>query len=154
MNPIVPNTASPEGWGMFEGRAYGGSRPAPDGGPPLFGEEAAPMPATASFDDLLESLNPLQHLPGAGTIYREVTGNAAPIAARILVGTVIGGPMGFVGGVAAAMVEVSGFVDTLRAIAAGRDQPTAFLAWGQSPGPDAIARGRLAYEEQMRGNMA
>ena len=54
MNPIVPNTTRPEGWGMFEGRAYGGSRPAQDGGPPLFGEESAPMPVTGSFSDLME----------------------------------------------------------------------------------------------------
>lgn len=154
MNAIVPNTTTPEGWGMFAGRAYGGSRPASDGGPPLFGEESAPMPATGSFDDLLESINPLQHLPGVGTIYRAATGNEAPIAARIMVGTAIGGPLGFLGGVAAAMVEVSGFVGTLRAIADGRDQPTAFLAWGQTPDPETIARARLAYQAQMQGNMA
>ncbi|WP_458095825.1 hypothetical protein [Roseomonas sp. WA12] len=154
MTYIVPNTASPEGWGMFAGRVYGGTRAAPDGGPPLTGEEAEPMPMEISFDELLESINPLQHLPGVGTIYREATGSAAPIAARILVGTAIGGPAGFIGGVASAMLEVTGFVDTLRAIANGRDQPTAFFAWGQGPDPTTIARARTAYEEQMRGSTA
>ncbi|WP_052402303.1 hypothetical protein [Muricoccus aerilatus] len=154
MNPIVPNTASPEGWGMFAGKVYGGSRPAADGGPPLFGEESAPMPVTGSFSDLMESINPLQHMPGVGMIYREATGNAAPLAARILVGTAIGGPMGFLGGVASALAEVTGFVDTLRAIANGRDQPTAYMAWGQTADPQTVARGRAAYEQAMRGNMA
>ena len=154
MNHIVPNTAAPDGSGMFAGRVYGGSRPAPDGGPPLFGEEATPMPMEISFGELLESINPLQHMPGVGTIYREATGNAAPIAARIMVGTAIGGPMGFIGGVASAMLEVTGFVDTLKAIPNGRDQPTAFFAWGQSPDPSTIARARTAYEEQMRGSTA
>lgn len=140
--------------GVFMGRAYGGSRPAPDGGPPLFGEEAAPMPAEGSFDDLLEAINPLQHMPGVGTIYRAATGNAAPIAARILVGTAISGPMGFLAGVASAVLEVSGFVETLQAIADGRDQPTAFMAWGQVPDAETIARGRLAYQEQMRTSTA
>ena len=154
MTTLVPNTTSPEGWGMFAGRTYGGTRPATDGGPPLTGDESAPMPAEASFDDLLESLNPLQHLPGVGTVYREATGRAAPIAARILVGTAISGPVGFMGGVASAMLEVTGFVDTLRAIANGRDQPTAFLAWGQTPDSDTLARGKLAYEQQMLGNTA
>ncbi|HEY8611668.1 MAG TPA: hypothetical protein VIL69_10320 [Roseomonas sp.] len=154
MNHIVPNTASPEGWGMFAGRVYGGTRPAPDGGPPLSGDEAVPMPLELSFDELLESLNPLQHMPGAGMIYREATGRAAPIAARILVGTAISGPVGFLGGVASAMLEVTGFFGSLRAVAEGRDQPTAFMAWGQAPDPETIARGRLAYQEQMRGNMA
>ena len=80
------------------------------------------------IEELLESLNPLQHMPGVGTIYREATGRAAPIAARILVSTAISGPVGFLGSVASAMLEVTGFVGTLQAIANGRDQPTAFLA--------------------------
>jgi hypothetical protein len=151
---IVPNTASPEGWGMFAGHVYGGSRPAPDGGPPLLGEEAAPMPVEASFDELLEALNPLQYVPGVGTAYRAVTGDSAPIAARILVGTAIGGPVGFLGGVASALLEVTGFVGTLQAIANGRDQPTAFLAWGQQPDPSTLARARNAYQEQMRSSTA
>jgi hypothetical protein len=154
MSPIVPNTVSPEGWGVFAGRTYGGTRPAPDGGPPLSGEEAAPMPASLSFNEMLEVLNPVQYVPGAGTIYREATGSAAPIAARILVGTAIGGPVGFVAGVASAVLEVTGLVDSLRAVLNGRDQPTAFLAWGQAPDPAVFARARLAYEDQMRGNMA
>jgi len=154
MTPIVPNTASPEGWGIFAGHVYGGTRPATDGGPPLSGEDSAPMPVTGSFNDLLESINPLQHLPGVGTIYRAATGETAPIAARIMVGTAMGGPLGFLGGVASAMMEVTGFVDTLHAIANGRDQPTAYLAWGQTPDPETIARGRLAYQAQMQGNMA
>jgi hypothetical protein len=154
MSYTVPNTTAPDGSGLFAGRAYGGSRPAMDGGPPLFGEEAAPMPAEISFDEMLEALNPLQYVPGAGTIYREATGNSAPLAARIVVGTAIGGPMGFLGSVASAMLEVTGFVDTLKAIASGRDQPTAFLAWGQTPTPETLARGRLAYEEQMRTSSA
>ncbi|SHJ07926.1 hypothetical protein SAMN02745194_01706 [Roseomonas rosea] len=154
MNPIVPNTASPEGWGMFAGRVYGGTRPAPDGGPPLSSDEAVPMPVETTFDELLESLNPLQHMPGVGTIYREATGRAAPIAARILVSTAISGPVGFLGSVASAMLEVTGFVGTLQAIANGRDQPTAFLAWGQTADPATIARARTAYQEQMQANCA
>ena len=39
MTTLVPNTTSPEGWGMFAGRTYGGTRPATDGGPPLTGED-------------------------------------------------------------------------------------------------------------------
>ncbi|MBP0443273.1 hypothetical protein J8J14_00650 [Roseomonas sp. SSH11] len=154
MNGIVPNTVSPEGWGIFAGRVYGGTRPAPDGGPPLLGDEAEPMPAKISFGEMLESLNPLQHMPGVGMIYREATGSAAPIAARILVGTALGGPMGFLGGVASAMLEVTGFVGSLRAVADGRDQPTAFMAWGEKADTATIARGRQAYQEQMLGNMA
>ncbi|MCR0981891.1 hypothetical protein [Roseomonas populi] len=154
MTHIVPNTASPEGWGMFAGYVYGGSRPAPDGGPPLFGEEATPMPVEATFDELLEALNPLQYVPGVGTAYRAVTGDSAPIAARILVGTALGGPVGFLGGVASAVLDITGFFGSLQAVADGRDQPTAFLAWGQTADPATIARARIAYEEQMRGNMA
>jgi hypothetical protein len=151
MTAPVTNATSPDGFGLFAGRAYGGSRPAPDGGPPLFGEEVAPIPAELSFDDVLESLNPLQHLPGAGMIYREVTGRSAPIAARILVGAATGGPLGFLGGVTSALAEIFEVGDTLRAIADGRDQPTAHLAWGERPDPETLARARLAYAAQSHG---
>ena len=103
MTYIVPNTASPEGWGMFAGRVYGGTRAAPDGGPPLNGEEAEPMPMEISFDELLESINPLQHLPGVVTFYRDATGNVAPFAARILVATAIGVLSGIIGCAASRM---------------------------------------------------
>jgi hypothetical protein len=56
------------------------------------------------FGDVLEALNPLQYLPGVGTIYRATTGDSVHPALRIAVAGVasflIGGPIGL----AAAMI--------------------------------------------------
>eukprot|EP01031_Cornospumella_fuschlensis_P013595 gene13595-16621_t len=47
------------------------SVPSPaDGGPELGPDEAIPIPGEMSFDDVLNGLNPLHHVPGVGMIYR------------------------------------------------------------------------------------
>lgn len=48
-----------------------------------------------SFGDLLDIVNPLQHIPIVSTIYREVTGDTIGPVARIVGGTIFGGPVGF-----------------------------------------------------------
>jgi len=68
-----------------------------DGGPPLGENEMAPLPAGAiSFDDVLDGLNPLQHLPGVGTIYRAVTGDTIQPALRVAGAAILGGPIGMI----------------------------------------------------------
>ncbi len=51
-----------------------------------------------SFHDVLAMLNPLQYVPVIGTIYRAVTGDQIPEAARrvgsLIVSTLLGGPIG------------------------------------------------------------
>lgn len=53
-----------------------------------------------SFWDVLDVINPLQHIPILSTLYRESTGDTISAAANIAGGTLFGGPIG--GGVAAA----------------------------------------------------
>lgn len=57
--------------------------------------------AKVSFWDLLDLVNPLQHIPGINTLYRELTGDTIKAPAKIIGATVLGGPIGF----AAAMVD-------------------------------------------------
>ena len=64
-----------------------------DGGPALAEETAAPVASTASFDQVLASLNPLHHLPVVGTIYRAVTGETVLPTARIIAAGLTGGPL-------------------------------------------------------------
>lgn len=59
-----------------------------------------------SFHDLLDAINPLQHLPIIGTIYREVTGDTIGNVARVVGDGLYGGPIG----AATGLVDV-GFVE-------------------------------------------
>ncbi|HEX3349338.1 MAG TPA: hypothetical protein VHS58_14670 [Acetobacteraceae bacterium] len=79
------------------------------------GGSAVGSPAAAgsadhlSFSDILSQINPLQHLPVVGTIYRAITGDtlSAPfrIAGSFVAGLVTGGPIGAIAGIGGAIVE-------------------------------------------------
>jgi len=58
-----------------------------------------------SFDDFLDMINPLQHLPIVSTLYREMTGDEMEPAARIVGGAIYGGPIGAGISVAEAVLE-------------------------------------------------
>jgi hypothetical protein len=48
-----------------------------------------------SFKDLLDIVNPLQHLPVVGSIYRYLTGDEPAVGTRIIGDALYGGPIGF-----------------------------------------------------------
>lgn len=52
---------------------------------------------TPSFKDVIDTINPLQHIPVISTIYRELTGDEPGAVARIAGGALYGGPIGLVG---------------------------------------------------------
>ena len=76
--------------------------------------ESRPHPAQDSdhgfgFDDLLDVINPLQHLPLIGTAYRAITGDGIEAPARLAGGALFGGLFGFLGSVATlAFEEITG----------------------------------------------
>lgn len=49
--------------------------------------------------DVLDVINPLQHIPFVSTLYREMTGDTISAAAKIAGGTLLGGPIGLVAAV-------------------------------------------------------
>ena len=49
---------------------------------------------TMTHDELMRSLNPLQHVPVLGMIYRAVTGETIPAPMRVLGAGIVGGPIG------------------------------------------------------------
>lgn len=49
---------------------------------------------TTSFRDILAILNPLQHIPIVGTIYREITGDQIGFMPRVIGSALFGGPVG------------------------------------------------------------
>jgi hypothetical protein len=58
-----------------------------------------------SFHDVLDTLNPLQHLPLVGTLYRWITGDEPGDVARVVGDGLYGGPIGFVTGAISAAVK-------------------------------------------------
>lgn len=58
-----------------------------------------------TFADLLDVINPLQHLPVIGDVYRALTGDEASAGARLAGGTLFGGPLGLASSVVGLAVE-------------------------------------------------
>ena len=103
-----------------------------------------------SFDDLLDTVNPLQHIPVVGTLYRAITGDKMNTAPKILGDTLYGGITGFVGSVADTIFEkvtgknvgdtVLGFVEDIFS----PDKPATGIA-DATPPATAPANSLVAY---------
>jgi hypothetical protein len=52
-----------------------------------------------SFHDVLDAINPLQHLPVIGSIYRAITGDELGNVPRLIGSLLYGGPIGFTAGI-------------------------------------------------------
>lgn len=59
----------------------------------MFGEDGLDV------GDILDVLNPLQHIPFVSTLYRELTGDTISNASKFAGGAVFGGPIGFIASV-------------------------------------------------------
>jgi hypothetical protein len=69
----------------------------------------APKGGELSFNDVLDTLNPLQHIPVVAEAYRALTGDTISPQAKVAGGALYGGPIGLVLSVAdAAIGAVSG----------------------------------------------
>lgn len=71
---------------------------------PAAGGNAEP-PQEFGFGDLIDMINPLQHIPIVGHLYREATGDDIKPIAQILGGAVFGGPLGAASGLVNAVVR-------------------------------------------------
>jgi len=58
-----------------------------------------------SFWDLLDVINPLQHIPIVNEIYQDLTGDKIGVAARLAGGGLFGGPIGLVASAIGCLVE-------------------------------------------------
>ncbi len=69
----------------------------------------APKGSELSFNDLLDTVNPLQHIPVVSSIYRSLTGDTISPGARVAGGALYGGPIGLVASVFdAAVATITG----------------------------------------------
>jgi hypothetical protein len=57
-----------------------------------------------SFADLLDVINPLQHIPGVSNIYQAITGDTISSGAKIAGDALFGGPIGLFASIANAVV--------------------------------------------------
>lgn len=92
----------------------------PGDGPPEVPE------SDLSFWDILDIVNPLQHIPVVGSIYRAITGDEIGAPARVAGGLLYGGVVGLVASVASLAVEEE----------SGQD-PGGYLLAMLGMGPDA-----------------
>lgn len=82
--------------------------------------------AEFGFSDLLDVVNPLQHIPVVSTLYRSLTGDQIGPVARVVGGTLYGGPIGAGMAVANAIMEQEtgrDIGDTVLAMVTGDEAP-------------------------------
>ncbi len=88
------------------------------------------------FSDLLDIVNPLQHIPVISTLYRHLTGDTISPAAEVVGDTVYGGPMGMASSMGDLLLQKltgKGAGDTAYAMAFGEDTPTMAVASADTP---------------------
>lgn len=90
--------------------------------------EAVEVPGELSFGDLLDAINPLQHIPIIGTLYRNLTGDTLNPAARVMGGILYGGVIGGLASVTNAVIEQSSGKDV-------GDHVMASLGFGEGDHP-------------------
>lgn len=124
-----------------------------DHGPALGPDEAIPIPGQMSFNEIMQGLNPLQHVPGVGMIYRATTGAEINPALRVAGAGLVGGPLGMALAGVMAAIEMTQPLDRIRAAAEGRPDPLnlerqpiasadvagAYRRWGEMASPARLA---------------
>lgn len=95
------------------------------------------------FADLLDMINPLQHIPVISTIYRELTGDTISEPARMAGGALWGGPAGVIGALA----------NTITAGETGSDIGGTAMAYlrGEEIGPTAQSPAAMVAETPLAG---
>lgn len=99
-------------------------------------------PPTFSFGEFLDIINPLQHIPVVGSIYRNFTGDTMSPVARIVGGTIFGGPLGGLASIAAAAIEEHSGENVASALA--------HSAYGESSHPTYV----IAKEQRTAGGQS
>ncbi|MGH1456258.1 MAG: hypothetical protein ACRBDI_05720 [Alphaproteobacteria bacterium] len=95
------------------------------------------------FFDLLDMINPFQHIPLVNLAYRAITGDEIKPISQIIGGGVFGGPLGVAGGIVNAVIEEETGKDAIgNAMAFVRPEKGVDLAYQVS-----IETERMAYDD-------
>jgi hypothetical protein len=111
-------------------------------GPATAAAKAQDDSSSFGFDDLLDIVNPLQHIPVISTIYRHLTGDKIGVPEQIAGDTLYGGVTGLICSLGDALFqELTGknVGDTVYAMVIGDDAPTTAVASTTSPAATASA---------------
>ena len=156
MEPAAPNsplqiTIRPEA----TGRAVNPANTAPS----VFWNSQPP-----TFKDILDTVNPLQHIPIVSNIYQSVSGETPSTASKLAGGALFGGPIGFFASLldsifqSATGADMAGhLVATIKgeelpaAHAAANDNATAEIA-DANPAPFLSANQRASYNAYVRAS--
>ncbi|MCB9965317.1 MAG: hypothetical protein H6855_04460 [Rhodospirillales bacterium] len=69
------------------------------------GKESSPAEKPFGFGDLIDIVNPLQHIPVVNTLYRHLTGDDIRGSGKVLGGALFAGPLGAAGSMVNLIVE-------------------------------------------------
>ena len=86
-------------------------------------DQASQQAKPFGFYDLLDMVNPLQHIPLVNVAYRKITGDEIRGAPQIIGGAIFGGALGAAGGLANVIIQEEtgkGFADNALALASGK----------------------------------
>lgn len=83
-----------------------------------------------SFFDFLDLINPLQHIPGVATVYRNLTGDTIRPEVQVMGAALIGGPIGLLAAASKAVIEQIN----------GESLDKTVMALFSSDTPDALAQ--------------
>jgi hypothetical protein len=99
---------------------------------PLFGEHGI------ALSDVIDILNPLQHIPFVSSLYRELTGDTISPTCNIIGGTLMGGPIGLIGSVCDTVIaqeQGKGVGDSLVAMLSPADSTQTQIADANTTAP-------------------
>ncbi len=120
-------------------RLFGYATP-PDGAGPIGPDQLWPTPIKISHEELMRGLNPLQHIPVVGAIYRLVTGETIPAPMRVAGAAIAGGPIG------ALTAGFSGLMEALLTMKPDLSRPAVpagMSVTGSEAGVEPVTPGRL-----------
>ena len=98
----------------------------------------------ATFGDVLDAINPLNHIPIVSDIFSAATGHTASAASKLVGGTLLGGPIGFIASLANVIYEDATGTSPARALYAAitGDAPEATQVAASEPAagkPETLA---------------
>jgi hypothetical protein len=163
MNPSTPRPAALSHAETYSAADRPGVRPAAGLTRPVdidrrpAGRPDSEPQAELSFADLLDVINPLQHIPVVGDLYRYLTGDRITGPARVAGAALFGGPIGFVAGLANAIVaEANGGNPGEAALAAlfGDDEPGVAVAAESDAAAETAAVAQSPAQDRLQPVLA